>query len=297
MTASDLLAAFLDGRGPSSLHEASALEGALGDALLAGRAAHPELAVDPIAWMRALAVLAPETLPAIAPFGQLVIAVLYLAFACGTGDPRALAICDALLVREATFAATAARLHESLRDEGIQIVRTLAFARRPERPAAIFDYAGRGTLTGWLRVLVARELVRLAKAQQRSVSLEDQLLEIEVIDEDPVLEQLKSRYRAELASAFRIALDALSKRDRMLLRYQLIDGLTIDEIGALSRVHRATAARWLATIRDGLVERTRELLGEALGVDSVEAASIVRMVQSQLDVSVIRHLQPRRGPR
>ena len=83
----------------------------------------------------------------------------------------------------------------------------------------------------------------------------------------------------------------------MLLRYQLIDGLTIDEIGALSRVHRATAARWLATIRDGLVERTRELLGEALGVDSVEAASIVRMVQSQLDVSVIRHLQPRRGPR
>ena len=132
--------------------------------------------------------------------------------------------------------------------------------------------------------------MRLAKTQQRSVALEDHLLELPAFDADPVLEELKAKYRAQLADAFRTALDELSKRDRMLLRYQLIDGLTIDDISGLHRVHRATAARWLSAIRDGLVERTRALLGEALGVDTVEAASIVRMVQSQLDVSVIRHL-------
>jgi RNA polymerase sigma-70 factor (ECF subfamily) len=181
-----------------------------------------------------------------------------------------------------------------LRDEAVQVVRAIAFSPRAERPAAIHDFAGRGSLAGWLRVLVARELVRLAKAQNRSAELEDHLLELPAVDADPVLEELKTKYRAELAGAFRTALDELSKRDRMLLRYQLVDGLTIDDIGKLHRVHRATAARWLAAIRDGLVDRTRAILAEVLGVDTLEAASIVRMVQSQLDVSVIRHLQPAR---
>jgi hypothetical protein len=35
-------------------------------------------------------------------------------------------------------------------------------------------------------------------------------------------------------------------------------------------------------------------MAESLGVDTAEAASIVRLVQSQLDVSVIRHLQPKK---
>jgi hypothetical protein len=38
----------------------------------------------------------------------------------------------------------------------------------------------------------------------------------------------------------------LSRRDRNLLRYQYFDHLTVDDIGALHRVHRATAARGVA---------------------------------------------------
>ena len=168
------------------------------------------------------------------------------------------------------------------------------FVPRPEAPPAIHDYAGRGRVQGWLRVLVAREMVRLAKAQSRSVELDDKMLDVGALDADPALEALKATYRAELAEAFRAALKQLPARDRTLLRYQMIDGLTIDDIGEIYRVHRATAARWLTTVRDGLVERTRTLLAESLGVDTAEAASIVRLVQSQLDVSVIKHLGPAR---
>jgi len=107
-----------------------------------------------------------------------------------------------------------------------------------------------------------------------------------------VLAELKARYRSELADAFRTSLAELAPRDRTLLRYQMIDGLSIDEIGAIYRVHRATAARWLVGIRDHLVADTRGRLAAKLGVDTEEAASIVRLVQSQLDVSVIRHLDP-----
>jgi RNA polymerase sigma-70 factor, ECF subfamily len=223
-----------------------------------------------------------------------VISDLYLAHGCGAGDRHAVAACDALLVREAGYAAAAARIDAAVRDEAIQVVRTNAFSPRGDRPAAICDYEGRGALHAWLRVLVAREMVKRAGAQQRAVPLEDRLLDTPAVNDDPVMEELKLKYRAELAEAFRAALEDLSSRDRTLLRYQLIDGLTIDDIGKLHRVHRATAARWLAAIRDGLVERTRTLLADSLGVDTVEAASIIRMVQSQLDVSVIRHLQPKR---
>ncbi|HEU0035361.1 MAG TPA: sigma-70 family RNA polymerase sigma factor [Kofleriaceae bacterium] len=251
-------------------------------ALATAREAWPAVQVDAAAWRAALAALDADD--------ALLAADHYLAFACAQGDPAALAACDALLVREAGFAADGARIAPALRDEAIQILREQLLARRADRPPAIGGYTGRGALRAWLRVSVSRELVRLAKAQQRVVALEDHLLADPGIAEDPVLERLKHEYRTELANAFRAALGELTPRDRTLLRYQLIDGLTIDELGTLYKVHRATAARWLQKIREDLVEGTRSRMAAALGVDTEEAASIVRLVQSQLDVSVIRHL-------
>jgi RNA polymerase sigma-70 factor (ECF subfamily) len=111
------------------------------------------------------------------------------------------------------------------------------------------------------------------------------------IAEDPALVAAKARYRDELAAAFREALAALTPKDRLLLRFQLVDGLSIDEIGNIHNVHRATAARWLVRIREELMERTHELLAARLSMDTEDVASIVRLVQSQLDVSVIEHLK------
>lgn len=285
--------AFLDARGePADAAARAAVEAALVDAVARVKAAYPTVAADLAAWVRALAELAPRPLDPAQPLGEVLVADHYLAFACAAGDAAAIAECDAILVREAGFAADGTRMHASVRDEATQIVRTQLLAPREGKPAAIGDYAGRGLLRSWLRVCVSRELVRLAKAQQRSAPLEEHLVADPGYGEDPALEELKAKYRAELADAFRTALTELPARDRTLLRYQLIDGLTIDEIGAIFRVHRATAARWLAKIRDDLVARTRSLMAASLGVDTAEAASIVRLVQSQLDMSVIRHLGP-----
>jgi RNA polymerase sigma-70 factor (ECF subfamily) len=260
-------------------------------ALAAGRAAWPDVTLEPATFADYLAARIAMPIDLAEPFAHLVIADLYLACACAAMDPKALAACDDLLRREAIVAADAARMHASLRDEALQIVRTAVFVARAQSTAAIHDYAGRGPLRGWFRVMLSRQLVRLAKAQNRGVELEDELAAADYND-DPVLDALKARYRSELADAFRTSLAELPPRDRTLLRYQMIDGLSIDEIGAIHRVHRATAARWLVGIRDKLVADTRGRLAAKLGVDSEEAASIVRLVQSQLDVSVIRHLGP-----
>jgi RNA polymerase sigma-70 factor, ECF subfamily len=288
---SDLAVAFMDARqGPLDGVDVTALAQTLDEAVARARAAWPQLHVDPTAWVRSLA----EVLDPTQPLGSILVEDHYLAFACATGDPAAVAACDAILVREAGFAADGTRMHASVRDEATQMVRETMFVQRGERPPAIADYAGRGPLRSWLRVSISRELVRLAKAQNRAVPLEEHLVADTGYGDDPALEELKAKYRAELADAFRTALTKLPARDRTLLRYQVIDGLTIDEIGSIYKVHRATAARWIAQIRDDLVERTRALMAEALGVDTAEAASIVRLVQSQLDVSVIRHLQPKK---
>jgi RNA polymerase sigma-70 factor, ECF subfamily len=290
---SDLAATFLQARGESvSTSDHAALYAALTNALTMASTAWPNVNVDGDAWVRSLAELAPTPLDPLKPLGEILVADHYLAFACAAGDSVAVAECDAILVREAGFAADGTKVHASVRDEATQIVRTQLLAPREGKPAAIGDYAGRGALRSWLRVCVSRELVRLAKAQQRSEPLEEHLIADSGYGDDPALEELKAKYRAELADAFRTALTELPARERTLLRYQLIDGLTIDEIGAIFRVHRATAARWIAKIRDDLVTRTREMMAESLGVDTSEAASIVRLVQSQLDVSVIRHLGP-----
>jgi RNA polymerase sigma-70 factor (ECF subfamily) len=288
---SELAAAFLAARDEAAEPAAvAALASALGAALEAARAAWPSVTLHPVAWMRMLATVAPRPLDRDNPLGAVVVADHYLACACALGDATAIAACDALLVREAGFAADGTRMHASLRDEAVQIVREQMFAPRGELPPAIATFGGRGALRAWLRVSISRELVRLAKAQHRSVPIEEQLIADPGIAADPLLEQLKVKYRAELANAFRGALAELPPRDRTLLRYQLIDGLSIDEIGAIFKVHRATAARWLQRIRDDLVERCRATMASVLGVDTDEAASIVRLVQSQLDVSVIKHL-------
>jgi RNA polymerase sigma-70 factor, ECF subfamily len=276
--------------GPLSANE-PAVVAAFDAAVAAGQAAWPTVRLSQSQFAEYLAARIATPLDPAAPFGTLAITDLYLACGCTALDPKALEACDGLLSKEATVAADVARMHASVRDEALQIVRTALFAPRTKTTAAIHDYAGRGSLRGWFRVMLSRELVRLVRAQQRGVELEDELAGADY-DDDPVLAELKARYRGELADAFRTSLDELPPRDRTLLRYQLIDGLTIDEIGSIYRVHRATAARWLVGIRDVLVEETRSRLGAKLGVDTCEAASIVRLVQSQLDVSVLRHLGP-----
>ena len=75
----------------------------------------------------------------------------------------------------------------------------------------------------------------------------------------------------------------------------------VDEATAL--VLRAAAARDLALGLGAALASKRGpgplrgwMLAAALDVDTAEASSIVRFVQSQLEVSVIRHLGRARGP-
>jgi RNA polymerase sigma-70 factor (ECF subfamily) len=64
-----------------------------------------------------------------------------------------------------------------------------------------------------------------------------------------------------------------------------LDGATIDEIAAVYEVHRSSAARWIAESRAAILEHTRRLLQERLKGTASEIESILRLVDSRLDIS------------
>jgi RNA polymerase sigma-70 factor (ECF subfamily) len=265
------------------------LGGALAEALAAARAAWPTIAVPDAIFAAFLAVRVSDAADLRAALRTLPAGDLYLACACAGGDPIAHAAFDGLLT-EVDAAAGPIRAPADTVDEVKQMLRAQLLLPREGRPPAIGGYAGRGSLRGWLRITATRELVRQIKKMLRDVPLEQAILD-QPGDKDPALERLKEQYRAEFSAALGLALADLEPRERTLFRMQLIDQLGIDEIGAVYNVHRATAARWLVKARGALVAATQRHLAARLRLDDDEVTSVIRMIQSRLDVSVERLLE------
>ncbi len=114
--------------------------------------------------------------------------------------------------------------------------------------------------------------------------------------DDPAFAFLKSSYRDEFKRVFKAAFAGLDRRQRTLLRLQVIDQLTLEEIGAFYRVSRATTARWLADARGSLVNATQQGLAEALGLSDRELAELMRLVASSLYSTLPRLLRETRTP-
>jgi RNA polymerase sigma-70 factor (ECF subfamily) len=107
---------------------------------------------------------------------------------------------------------------------------------------------------------------------------------------DPELDYLKTRCKDDFREAFVHALGSLTTDERNALRLHHLDGLTLDETAAVCQVGRATAARWLANARARILRETERRLTARLALEGRDVDSMLRLVQSQLDVSIRRHL-------
>jgi RNA polymerase sigma-70 factor (ECF subfamily) len=210
----------------------------------------------------------------------------YLACAAAKGVPAAVQEVSALLT--AQFRALGHfRLPAAILEEIQAQVAASLLVGTPGAPARLERYSGRGPLAGWLRVTATREVLDWLRKQRREVPQDDEALlgDLEAPAEAPELSHLKERYRGEFSAAFRRAIQSLEVRERNLLRQHYLDELSLEELAGLYRVHRATAARWLAAARATLLERTRDQISEALGLNRLEVDSLMRLVQSRLDLS------------
>ncbi|HEY0192953.1 MAG TPA: sigma factor-like helix-turn-helix DNA-binding protein, partial [Kofleriaceae bacterium] len=223
---------------------------------------------------------------------------LMLAAACVAQEPTAHAAFDSVL-GEVDAAGASTRSPRDLIDDVKQLIRVQLLVAKDGKPPGIAGYRGKGPLRGWVRITATRELIRHQRKRARELPVGmpggtglplDRPLD-EALGGDPLLVGLKAEYRTEFATALREGIAELSAEDRTLLRQQIVDSLSIDEIGAAFGVHRATAARWLQRARGALVAATRGRLAARLKVPVDEVDSVIRLVQSQLDASVVRYLR------
>jgi RNA polymerase sigma-70 factor (ECF subfamily) len=210
---------------------------------------------------------------------------LYLAAACSEGDPAALAAFRDSLIPTLRPALGKLGMTAAQIDETIQRVLVMVFVGE-SGPPQIHGYAGRGTLRSWLRTIAVRTGRRLLGIEGSAVAAEDELEHLPAAVADPEIELLRGRHRDQVKQAFAAAFAELGERDRNVLRQYHIDGLTIDQLAALYHVNRATTARWVAGARLAVITKTRQQLVEHFGVEASEVDSIIRLVRSQLDVSV-----------
>ena len=223
------------------------------------------------------------------PLAGLRLSDLYLACACARGEPTALAVFDRAfgpVIERAVRASGGVRDGEVA--EIVQIVRVrLLVARDADRRPRIASYQGRSSLTVWLKVVAAREAARLLQSARREEPTEDDELAARIdTGDDPEIAHVKRVYRDEFRDAFRAAVEGLSDGERLLLRQNVLDGLGIDRLAGVYGVHRATVARRLEAARMAVVARTRRIMAARLRVASTELESILRLIGSQLDVSL-----------
>lgn len=283
---------FADTRGPAA-GDPAALEAALARALDLARARWPGVTLAPEIYVRHLAIHAPDEATAADPLAGLETTDLYLACACARGDVRAIEHFEAHHFADLAIALRKLRLADALLDEVKQQLRVQLFVGDGDELPDIALYAGRGELRLWVRSTGVRAALKhLRRDRHLLPDGDDALAEIATGVDDPLLVHLKQTYAAQFKAAFGEAVAALTPRQRNLLRHHLVDTLSIDEVGRIYRVHRATAARWVADAREQLMATTQKLLRARLAIAPAELESIVRLVRSQLDLSIHRVLGP-----
>jgi RNA polymerase sigma-70 factor, ECF subfamily len=263
----------------------------------AGRAAWPavELSTDDLA--RYVAALAGAQ-PIASWLSGRPAADLYLACGCSALHPAALAAFDDHVLSQVESFLTSMRPDRVFVDEVRQVLREKLFVGAAPK---IAEYSGRGSLLGWLRVVTVRTALNLRRRRtemldgaagggagaERGPGLDPPI--------DPELDYLKDHYRAAFRAAIEASFAVLSSEQRNLLRLHFLEGMTLHQLATLFQVHRGTVARWIAQTRRDVLEGTRAVLQRHLVLETAELDSMMRLLDSRLEVSMRRLLQPAPG--
>jgi RNA polymerase sigma-70 factor (ECF subfamily) len=268
-----------------------ALEARLERMLATAEAAWPGITLDPGDFCAHIA-RSVEQLDDVSSLEALHVGDLLLAYACAKGDPRALRIFDEHILSSVGRHVAAVDSTAQFAEEVRQNVREELLLAREGGPPKIAAYSGRGSLSGWVRVVAVRRALNLKRGGPGAAALvgEEAVAELPSGEPDPELDFLKAQYRHEFRDAFAAALSQLEREQRTALRLHHLDGLTLDEVAAICGVSRATIARWLADARKEILRSTNRLLAQRLKLGTSSTASLYRLVESQLDLSIHKYL-------
>ena len=210
---------------------------------------------------------------------RMALAEIYFAVACLRGDRAALAAFETM-VRDAAARVVSrlGTLSPAPEDLAQELLLKMLVGPQPKLAA----FSGHGTLRGWLHVAATRSAISMMRRAREDLADDEALVAVADDGDDQALALLKASYRAEFKRAFAATLAELPARSRTLLRLQIVDQLTYEDVAAFYDVSRATAARWLADARHALVSDTRRRLAATLAIDPDELTALMTLVASRL---------------
>jgi RNA polymerase sigma-70 factor, ECF subfamily len=204
---------------------------------------------------------------------------LLWAWACLACDSDALAALESGPITGARAHLRTLGLSAAVIDDAVQ----RALSRLVADRAALATYRGRGSLDNFVRTIVVRHAFDEQHKTPRTVELTDAFA---TPSPDPELEYMRKLYAEHIAAAFRDAWGKLGAHERFLLALQLYEGMTIDDLGRVYSIHRASAARRAAAARSSLLGHIRACLRERLAVTDDTLDSILRIVTTSVHLPI-----------
>jgi RNA polymerase sigma-70 factor, ECF subfamily len=262
---------------PAAEHDA--LERALAAAVEKASAAHPAVKLAPEEFVAFVAERAAW------PLEGLHLDSLWLACACARGDAAAITAVERESFHLIDAAVAQVGGQRALADEVRQVLRERLFTRAGGREPRIAEYGGRGDLGRWVKAVAVRAAIDMLRAAPKETSDVDDLADRGMPDSDPELKMMKDRYGQDFKAAVREAIAGLAPEDRNDLRLYYVDGLGLDSLGAMYRVSTSTMSRRLAKTRERILESTKKIMRERLGVKDADVESILRLIESRLELS------------
>lgn len=293
-TADDLAAAFTKSWATKDAAQTAGIGPRLVELCAEARTAYPNLTIDDLDLVTSIAKRAPET-ELVDYLRRCRSGDLAVAVAASRGSEQA--INELERAHRTTIDATCRRFAGpgQTADDLKQILRAKLFVSEPGKQPKIGDYAGQGFLDNWLRVTAVRVFLDLQKRKDRTRETPAEDDDVMALPQpgDLALDVVKAEYRTAVTAAMHEGARLLEPGDRHLLRQHLVVGLSIDQLGPVLGIHRATAARRIARAKEQLVAETRRQLALKLKLDERELDDVIGLVMSRLDVSIGKLLATR----
>ena len=159
-----------------------------------------------------------------------------------------------------------------------------------DRRSKLALYSGRGSLAGWLRMVLAQSYINQIRAGKRFVSIEEE--EEEHGRQFPAAPgPAASATDSRIKEATDEVLTSLSTEERFLLSSYFLDGRRLAEIGRTLGVHESTISRKMDKLLSGIRKRLRKGL-ERRGMSRRQAEEALEIDVRDLELDVAARLHP-----
>ena len=274
------------------------LEPCLADLVARGRKRWPTFPTTPEEFVSYLAERLNPTPSLIEALNNLNVEDLYLACTCLQGFAPAILELEQILQKTARQVGASKDLSMDGCSDLLQKTREFLLVSTDGKSSPrLAQYAGRGSLGGWVRVVLAREKVRFAKTRRKQADLSTALDEAIFAEQgDPELAALRGENLAIFRGAIRVVIEKLSEEEKLLLRHWILDSMTMEQIARVFGITRKTASRWIHKLRRRMLMLIKFELTRSLKLRQSELNSLIRDVESKVDVSLSGLLPPSNKP-